>query len=338
MPTYDPNTDGRARKVNDLVGTFRIDTYLTQFSIQYRQAAENFVGGFAATPVPVAHESDKYAIYPQGYFWRDEAKVRPLGGRPVQANYKVTYGQYLAEEWALEHTIDDRQRANTDNMFDLDENAVMLLEGKQMIREDAIWAANFFGAGLWTQDYEGGVDFTPFNDAASTPIEFIDTVKTTMAQTTGMMPNTIVLGANVHNALRSNADIIDRVKYTQKGIANHALLAELFEVDNVRTARAVYNAGKEGGADDLEFIVDPNGMWIGYVEPTARLNAPTAIARFGWTGLLGGGANQAGGVVTRGRDDRASSDWIQSHNAFEYKQVSADLGAWLGYANAPSSN
>jgi len=340
MPTYNPNVDssGRARKVSDLQGTFHIDTWLTNYSVRYRQDAANFIGGFAATQVPVLNESDKYAIYPPGYFWRDEAEVRPLGGRPVQVSYKKETGQYLCEEWALEHTIDDRERANVDMPEDLDENAVELLDGKQMIREDRIWATNFFKTGVWTHDYVGGQHFTPFNDVSSTPIEVIDQYKTNMAQATGMMPNTIVLGANVHNALRSNADIVDRVKYTQRGIATLGLLAELFEVSSVRTARGVYNAAAEGATDDMEFIVDPNGMWIGYIEPTARLNAPTAIARFGWTGLLGGAANQAGGVITRGRDDRATSDWIQNHNAFEYKQVSADLGIFLAYANAPSSN
>lgn len=327
----------QARKVNDLQGQFRIDTFLTNFSMQFRQDRTNFVATAAATPVPVMHESDKYAVYPRGYFWRDEAEVRPLGGRPVQVGYKVDSDTYLAEEWALEHTIDDRQRANVADPFDLDVNAVRLLEQKMLIREDRIWAAKFFKAGVWANDYQGGQHFTPFNDAASSPVEIIDGYKTTFAQRTGFMPNTMVLGANVAPVLRSNPDIVDRIKYTQVGAASPQLLASLFEVDTVRVARSVYNAAAEGADDDFEFIVDPNGMWIGYIEPTPMMDAPTAIARFGWTGLLGGAANQAGGVVVRGRDDRARTDWIQNSNAFDYKLVSEDLGIFLQYANSPNS-
>lgn len=332
MPNYDPNNTQRARKVSDVGGELRLDQYLTNFSEQYRQDATHFVAGIASTPVPVAHESDKYAIYPKGYFWRDEAEVRPLGGRPVQVNYKVESGQYLCEEYGLEHTIDDRQRANTVTPFDLDESGVRLLEGKMMIREERIWATNFWGSGIWGQDLVGGADFAKFDDAASDPVEIIDDYKTTFLQKTGMMPNMIVLGANVQPKLRSNPNIVDRLKYTQTGVANINTLAALFEVDNVRVARGLYNAANEGADDDIDFIADPNGMLMLYVDPTPSMNSPTAIARFGWTGLLGGQANNVGSVVIRGRDDRARSDWIQASSAFDYKQVSADLGVWFGDA------
>jgi hypothetical protein len=252
--------------------------------------------------------------------------------------YRVQNGTYMAEEWALEHTIDDRQRANAAAPYNLDEAGVTLLESKMMIREDRIWASKFFKPGVWAHDFTGGsgLDFTPFNDAASEPIAFIDGQKTLMAQATGKMPNTLVLGANVGPALRSNPDIVDRIKYTARGVANLDVLAALFEVDRVRVARSVYNAAAEGATDDFEFIADPNAMWLGYIEPSPMLDAPTAIARFGWVGLFGG-ANEIGGVINRGRDDRASSDWIQSHNAFDYRQVSPDLGMFFSNANLPTS-
>lgn len=332
----DPQNTRAARKVNDIAGEMRVDQYLTNFSVSYRQDEANFVAGFASTPIPVMNESAKYAIYPAGYFWRDEAEVRPLGGRPVQVGYRVENGTYLAEEWGLEHTIDDRQRRNAAAPYNLDEAGTTLLESKMMIREERIWCEKFFKPGIWTYDYVGGTDFTPFNDDASTPIAFIDQVKTAMARGTGKMPNTLVLGANVANALRSNADIVDRVKYTQRGIASLDILAALFEVERVKVARAVYNAAAEGADDDFDFIADDNGMWLGYIERTPMLDAPTAIARFGWVGLYPG-TNEMGGVIIRGRDDRARSDWIQDSNAFDYRQVSVDLGVYFQNANIPTS-
>lgn len=327
------------QKVNDILGEIRIDTYLTNFSEQYRQSRENFIATGCATPVPVMNESDKYVVYPRGYWLRDEAKVRPLGGRPEQVSYRVESGQYLAEEWALEHTIDDRQRRNAAAPFDLDVNGTRLLEGKMLIREDRIWVSEFFTTGLWTFGAVGGVDFTPFNDQASEPIAFIDEQKDLMAEQTGFMPNTLVLGVNVARALRSNADIVERIKYTQRGIVSLDMMASMFEVDRVRVARSVYNTAAEGADDsnlDITWIADPNAMWLGYIEPTPAMDSPTAIARFGWTGLIPG-ANEAGGVVNRGRDDRAWTDWIQNHNAFAYKAVSVDLGGFYTNANVPVS-
>jgi hypothetical protein len=337
MPDIDPQNTRGARKVNDVAGEMRVDQYLTNFSVSYRQDQANFVAGFASTPIPVMNESDKYAIYPAGYFWRDEAEVRPLGGRPVQVGYRVENGQYLAEEYGLEHTIDDRQRRNAAAPYNLDEAGTTLLESKIMIREERFWCQHFFKPGVWGFDFVGGgTDFTSFNDAASEPIAFIDGVKTSMARGTGKMPNTLVLGANVSAALRSNPDIVDRIKYTQRGVASLDVLASLFEVQNVKVARAVYNAAAEGADDDFEFIADDNAMWLGYIEPTPMLNAPTAVARFGWVGLYPG-TNEMGGVIIRGRDDRARSDWIQDSNAFDYRQVSVDLGMFFQFANQPTS-
>lgn len=326
------------RKVSDIQGTLHVDTYLTDFSESYQQDSANFVAAAASSLITVNKESDKYVVYPRGYFWRDESQVRPLGGRPVQVSYNIEQGQYLAEEWALEHTIDDRQRQNADAPIRLDENATKLLTGKQMIRADRIWCENFFQTGAWDMQVAGGTDFVPFNDSASTPISTIDDQKEIIAQSTGMMPNTLVLGSNVKKALRNNPDILDRIKYTQRGSVTDEILAALFEVDKVVVARSVYNAAAEGATDDFRFIADSNAMLLAYIEPNPGLDSPTAIANFAWNGLVPGATNDFGGVIERGRDDRAHSDWFQNRQAFDLKQVSTDLAVFFQYATTPVSN
>lgn len=313
-----------------------VDTYLTDFSLAYRQSAANFVAPMAVTEIPVMKESGIYRTFPRGYFWRDEAEVRPLGGRPVQVNYKTGKDNYHAEEWALETTIDDRERANAVDQVNLDETGVMLLEQKQLIRQDRLWAETVFVAGVWAQDYDGATDFDPFNDASSDPVATVDGYKTTMAQGSGFMPNTLVLGANVITALRTNPSMVDRVKYTQTGIITAQLLASLFEVDRVMIARSVFNDAEEGEADDFQFIVDSNAMWLGYIERAPRQGAPTAVARFAWNGLIPGQTNAQGGVITRGRDDRAYTDWIHSRQAFDIKRVAVDLGIYFENATIPA--
>jgi hypothetical protein len=328
----------RAAKVNDVKGPIHVDGYLTSFSLSYRQGAAAYISGMASTSISVLKESDKYVVYPRGYMLRDEAQVRPLGGRPAQVNQKLESDNYNAEEWALETTLDDRQRSNTDQPINLEEGAIMTLETKQLIREDRIWCERFFRTGVWTFEEIGVTDFTPFNDASSTPISVIENLKLQQAQSTGIMPNTLVLGANVRSALKNNPDMLDRIKYTQRGVVTDDLLAALFELESVKTPMAIYNAALEGSDDDFEFICDPNAMWLGYIAPNGGLNIPTAIARFGWTGLIPGAATNQGGVITRGRDDRAYSDWFHSRNAFDLKLVAPDLGMFISDAVVPVSN
>lgn len=319
----------------NIQGPIHVDRYLTGFSVNYVQDATQFVAQRASSPIQVMKQTDTYVVYDRGYFWRDEAQPRPLGGRPVQVGYKLDDGTYKAVEYALEHVVDDRQRANVDDPIRLDENATTLLTTKHMIKQDRTWATRFFTTGVWTTDITGVVSspstdqVLQFNDANSDPIGVLDQYKDLMARMTGFMPNTLVLGAKVKRILRTHPDIADRIKYTQIGIADEALLAQLFEVDNVVVARSVYNAALEGATDDFEFIVGERSMWLGYIDPNPSLDSPTAIGLFAWTGLLPGVTNALGGVIERGRDERAHSDWFQARAAWDLQVVAPDLGIFF---------
>lgn len=328
---------------SNIQGTLHVDRYLTNYSLSWMQDQKHFIGARASSLISVTNQSNKYVEYPRGYFWRDESKQRPLGGRPVQVSYKVSEGTYSAQEWALEHTVDDRQRANTDAPINLDENAARLLSMKQMIRMDRIWATNFFAAGIWTTlrvgtaSTPGANQFLQFNDANSDPITVVDTAKDAMFKLTGFMPNTLVLGADVRTQLRSHADISDRIKYVGIGLADEVKLQELFDIPTVVTARGLYTTNEETTdetADAFDYIVNSKAMWMGYVEPNPALDSPTAIACFAWTGLIPGASNAMGGVMERGRDDRAHSDYFQNRMAFDLKKVSADLGVFFQSAVA----
>lgn len=321
---------------SNVQGTLHVDRYLTNYSVNFAQDRGNFVAQRASSLIPVLKATDKYVVYPRGYFWRDESAPRPLGGRPRQIGYKVDEGSYSAIEYALEHVVDDRQYANVDDPISLDENATVLLTGKQLIKQDRIWATNFFTTGQWSTEVSGvvsspvdGTSFLHFSDANSDPIGVIDYYKDFMHESTGFMPNTLVLGANVKRSLRTHPDIADRIKYTQIGIADEAMIGSLFEVSNVIVARGIYNAADEGATDDFRYIVDKDAMWLGYIEPNPGLDKPTAIAMFAWTGLIPGATNAIGGVMERGRDDRSHSNYFQNRMAWDLRKVSDDLGIWF---------
>lgn len=322
----------------NIQGALHVDRYLTNFSVMFVQDANQFVAQRACSPVPVVKQTDIYVTYDRGYFWRDEVVPRPLGGRPQQVGYKIDSQTYSCVEYALEHVIDDRQRANADDPISLDENATILLTQKNMIKQDRVWCQRFFRTGVWAVDYSGVTsspsnnEFLQFQDPASDPIAVIDAAKDDVARATGFMPNTLVLGAAVKRVLRSHPDISDRIKYTQRGIADDGILASLFEVQNVVTARSVYNSAVEGASNDFQFIADEESMWLGYIDPNPSVNSPTSIAMFNWTGLLPGATNRLGGVIERGRDDRAHSDYFQGRMAWDMRIVSSDLGVFFNKA------
>lgn len=319
----------------NIEGALHVDRYLTNFSVMFVQESTQFIAQRCASVIPVVKQTDLYVQYDRGYFWRDEAKPRPLGGRPAQVGYKIDSDSYACVEFGLEHVVDDRQRTNADDPIDLDRNATTLLTQKNLIKQDRVWCQRFFTTGVWSTDVTA-VESTPgnnqivqFSKPDSEPIEVIDQFKDVIAERTGYMPNTLVLGADVKRALRSHPDISDRIKYTQVGIADDGILASLFEVQNVITARSVYTTSNEGATNAFDFIAAQDAMWLGYIEPNPTVDSPTAIAMFAWTGLIPGQTNQIGGVIERGRDDRAHSDYFQGRMAWDLKKVSADLGVFF---------
>lgn len=317
------------------------DAYLTNFSYALMLDDSVFIAGAASSRVPVTQEAGKYNVYPPGYFWTDEAEVRPLGGRPAQVGYGVQEDTYVAEEWALEHVIDDRTRQNSRLQGRLDENATKLLTTKQQIRADRIWATSFFKTGVWSMEVTGvaaapGADqFLSWADDASSPLSDIEDWKELIRMGTGMEPNTLVVGANVRKRLKNHPEFVDRIKYTSSGVITNAIMAAMFEIENFRVARAVYNTAAEKAtvaetvaATNLSYIVDPDAMWLGYIAPDATLDTPTAIATFAWDSLVPGQTNDFGGVISRGRDGRAYSDYFHSRQAFGMKKVSDDFAVF----------
>lgn len=320
------------------------DAYLTNYSFGLMQQDGVFVAGAASSRIPVTQEAGKYNVYPPGYFWRDEAKVRPLGGRPVQVSYAIKEDTYNAEEWALEHVIDDRTRQNSRVQARLDENATRLLTNKQMIRADRIWATSFFKTGVWGMTVTGVAaapnadQFLAWSDDASSPLSDIEDWKERIRAATGMEPNTLVLGSNVRKRMKNHPEFVDRIKYTSSAAITNAVMAAMFEVENLRVARAIYNTAEERAPDDedggvdLQYIVDPDAAWLGYIDPNPTLDSPTAIATFAWDSLVPGQTNDFGGVISRGRDGRAYSDYFHSRQAFGMRKVSDDLAVFIADA------
>jgi hypothetical protein len=78
--------------------------------------------------------------------------------------------------------------------------------------------------------------------------------------------NVLLLGQQVYNALIDHPDIIDRIKYSQIGIANEALLARVFGVDKVIIAGALRESAVEGQPSSLAYIWGKYA-WLLYVTP-----------------------------------------------------------------------
>ena len=196
---------------------------------------------------------------------------------------------------AFHKDVTPEDRANYDEPLDADTDATDFVSQKMLIRREMEWASKFFKAGVWNTEISG-VDASPSTNQAikwsketSTPIEDITSAGVQMASETGYKPNTLVLSPFVFNALKNHIDILDRIKYTQKGIVTADLLATLFEVDKVFVAWSVVNTAVKGATDAIGFIMGKHAL-LCYANPRPALKKPSAGYIFSWSGLEGSGA------------------------------------------------
>jgi len=314
-----------------------VDRLMTNFSLQYALNKANFASRTVFPTIPVTDQTGIYATYPKGFFLRNEMKVRPLTGTPEYIDYAIGSDTYRTEEYAVGKKIDDRVRANARDPLGPDRATTTLLTNNAIINWEEKWAAAFFRSGVWTNEYAGVANgptagqFLQFDQAGADPIGYVQSLIDSIDQATGYRPNVATLGTKVFRTLVNAPQFIDRIKYSERGIVTQDLLAMLLGVDSVNVARAVHNVAKEGQPDNILRISDPKSMLLSYADTSADANTETitAGANFAWTDLIPGAGNAIGGVITRGRDTEAYSDWLHIRQAFGQKVVAPDLAAFL---------
>lgn len=312
-----------------------IDKALTNISVAYMQDESAFIADSVFPKIPVKKQSDVYFIYNKGDMFRDEAQVRGTATESVGGEYGVEASDpYYCKVWAFHKDVTEQDRANYDEPLNCDQDATDFVSQKMLIKREVTWASKYFKSGIWTTEITG-VASAPganqaikFNVPASDPITVVTNEAVNMASKTGYKPNTIVVSPRVFYALKNHEDILDRIKYTQKGIVTTDLLCTLFEVDNFYVAWAVVNDANQGAADNINFIMG-NHMLLCYVNPKPAIKKPSAGYVFTWTGLEGAGAY--GNRVVRLPMDMLGlgTERIEGEIAFDAKIIAQDLGVFF---------
>lgn len=311
-----------------------IDRALTNISVSYLQDASAFIADKVFPIVPVKRQSDIFYIYNKGDFMRDEAQLRGAATESAGGDYGVEASDpYYCRKHAFHKDVTPEERVNYDEPLDADKDATDFVTQKMLIRREMQWATKFFKTGIWGREVTGS-DTAGENQAikwdmpTSNPIKDITDAAVKMAAETGYKPNTLVLSPYAFNALKNHEDILDRIKYTQKGIVTADLLATLFEVEHVYVAWSVVNSAAQGKDAAIDFIMGKHAL-LCYSNPRPALRKPSAGYIFAWTGLEGSGAY--GNRIVRLPMDLLGlgTERIEGEMAFDAKMICADMGVFF---------
>lgn len=301
---------------------------LTNISVAYMQG-RNFLADRVFSRVGVSKQADQYFTYPKEQWFRTDAALRAPGTESAGSGYTLGTDTYFCHVYAIHKDVDDQTRANADTPLNMDREATQFVTNQLLLKRDLDWASTFMTTGVWETDKTGvasgpnSTQFIQWDQAASDPIQDVQNGKTAILQATGYEPNVLVLGYEVFAQLANHADIIDRIKHTQRGVLTEELLAQLLRVDRIVVASAIKNTANEGAAAAMSFVIGKSAL-LCYANATPGLMSPSAGYTFTWTGLLGSSA--FGTRISRFRMQEKKSDRIEGEMAYDMKVIAADLG------------
>lgn len=286
-------------------GAFRPHTALTNMALAYYQNTANYFAKAIFPICRVSQSSDNYYIFDKEDLLRDNWQSKPAYGQVTPAPVSEHTETYSCKVDQIVMGIDqirqtDLQRRQGPAIArDPRQQRTKTIAEQANIHQDRLFAEKFFKTGVWTNEWTGvdsttpsGKEFIKFSNGNSDPIKFIADQKLAMHQQTGRMPNRLALGANVFNALRNHAGILERVKYGG-ATANPAnvtknVLSQLFEVDELVVMMSIHNAAKLGADAKMNFIGDPNALLLAYATDAPSVDEPSAGYIFTWD-MLGDG-------------------------------------------------
>ncbi len=310
-----------------------VDKLLTQLSIAQYNDPGNYIARQIAPIVPVQKQSDIYPVYDQSHWFRNEAALRAPGTKSQRGGWTVdTTKTYYCNRFSYGHEIYDEERDNADEPFNLDNEATSFVTDKVMMAHEVAWAGTNFTTSVWGADRVGGTDFTQWSDyAASQPLTDLDSYGDNVDARIARNPNSLVLGKQVWMKLKRHPELIDLIKYTQRGQLTVDLFAALIEIPRVLIGRAIYTSSPEGTA---EASVSYSRIWgkhalLCYVAETPGLMTPSASYTFTWRRVPASDL-----YIKRMRDEEREVDIIESNTYFDFKVTAARAGEFLQNAVA----
>lgn len=277
--------------------------YLTNMSMAFFQNPEDFVATSIFPVCPVELSSSYYYVFNKDDLARDNVQRKPAFGKVTPAIMSQDYQTYRCEVDQVIVGIDqiaalNYQRSRAPGVADPRRAKVRFATEQMLLHQDVLFASRFFKAGVWEHELTGKDgspstnEFLKFTDASFDPIGFFDDMRRDIKLRGRRSPNRLALGVDAFNALKNHPAIMERVKYTGT-TANPAkvttrVMAELFEVEQVKVLESTYNAAGLGQSPDMRFICDSKSALLCYATPTPQIDEPSAGYIFTWD-MLGNG-------------------------------------------------
>lgn len=298
-----------------------IDPVLTNLARGYTN--NQYVSDAIFPIVEVTKEGGKIPLFTKESFkiYNTERAIRAKSNRINPEDRDDI--DFVLTEHDLEYPVDYRE-AQEDIFPTMAHAAFVVTEGIMLRREK-------LAADLAQDDanYPIGNKITlaageKFTNPSSDPFTIFKNVSEAVRTKIAKRPNTCLMGASSYAALRNHPAILERIKYTQRGIVTPDLLKALFDFETFVIGDSVY-ASDDGTLSDV---------WSDNVIVTYIPSAKTDVARSVYEPSFGYTLRKKNNPVVDKYYEQGKVQIVRSTDLFLSKIVGSDAGYIIKDTNA----
>jgi len=218
---------------------------LTSFAVGFKPVA-----GIARLVAPIVRADREsgtlFTFGKEGFFIYDTQ--RALRANAKKADFHLSSDTFLCTEHAIETSLDYKEldqasKYGAARVLQLEQRSINFTQRILDVElekavADLIFSGTYYASGNKVT-LTGGDQFSDY--ANSDPQGVVQTGMAAARADMGIEPNTMVIGYTAWQTLRFHPQLLEKIKYSQKGILTEDLVAQLLGVDRVIVGKKVYS-------------------------------------------------------------------------------------------------
>ena len=276
---------------------------------------------------PVVEVPKEAGKYPE--FGKEAFKLyntdRALRGKSNRMDPEaLNWVDFATAEKDLEYPIDYREK--NEALFNTQRHGTVTVQNILMLQREYQASALARNAAIYAASNKvtlsGTSQFSDYTN--SNPVGIIDAGKEAIRAKTGKYPNTMVLGAVTFKILKEHPKLLEKIKYSMKGVLTEDLMKEIFDIKNMKVGRAVWS-------DDAGTFADVWGddIILAYVpEKLSGMDRDWHEPSYGYT------LRRSGYPFVDTYEEGKKLELIRNTDNYVVKVVGADAGYLIKDTNA----
>jgi len=304
--------------------TVHIDQALSNFALMFMQEDASFIANDVLPSIGSNKRSNLYFTFDRTNWIPSDALRAPTAESSRAKVPNPSTSPYFIQERALHDFVSYEEEMEADAPLAPRQDTAAFLMEKLMIGRDKFVADLVFVTAS-VANYTSLAAASAWSyTSTTTPLQDVDLACNTVLKNTGLRANNLTTNQEVYTTLKRHAQVLDLIKYVQRGVVTADLLAALFDVNKVNVGRSLISATGEG----------ISSMSIGYIWGKHVLASyiPTSAASakrlsFGYQFTLRGGDGVSGKPEVRIMDvPERKSTWVEAGMSYDARITSTLAG------------